>query len=686
MSRIPARKSLTLAAVLTTSVGMAAGAIGTAGATTYGGVGLPNPVTILTGTTVQIVGGGTVTLPAGSRDVSWSGQGGRLAYVAADNSVWTADYDGTHAIMIAAATGTARSHTVWDEYNDSVLWTEGTGTSADVLQALANGNYVTWGQAPLPALAANSLQSGSGRSAADVAADSAFSTVYVKTSNGGAATAIEIQSYSNGAWQTVAIPALVGSTTAVDQPTISPDGKTVVFVTAGTAPVKQLFSSTRNPDGSWAAPVQTTFGTADHTAPIFETDGKTVAFSLTDAKTPANSGTYSVNITAATPAGTPTANAETRIGGVGSSVSVRVDAKVGLTRFAGVDRFDTAVRASRALWPDAKAATGYKAKSVTLSRSDLPADALGGAGLATHKGGPLLLTATAALTPATLAEIQRILPIGGTVYLLGGNSAISPAVQTSLTALGYSVQRIAGPDRYSTAVAIANATSAQPTQVLVATGVNFPDALSAGAVAASQADTVVVLTEAGVMPSATAAYINANNPGVRPTMGLFAIGGQAQTALQSAGWATAQWNFTPLVGADRFQTSYLVAQAMFGTMQAVGVATGYNWPDALAGGSFMGAIHGPLLLVDPAAGLTPAENTLLDSDRGAINGAYVFGGANALPTSVDHQLAADIATATGVQTGNGPAGAHQPAGSTSARAAAVRAGGTKAASVNGFTK
>lgn len=150
-----------------------------------------------------------------------------------------------------------------------------------------------------------------------------------------------------------------------------------------------------------------------------------------------------------------------------------------------------------------------------------------------RENGPLLITDTNSLPAATLTEIKRILPVGGTVYLLGGDKAISPAVAAKLSGLGYHLQRIAGDNRYATSIAIANTIDPTPQTVLVATGNNFPDALSAGSVVAAQDHTVVVLTDDQVMPPATADYLNHFNL-ASGTQDVIAIGGQAQSALCTA--------------------------------------------------------------------------------------------------------------------------------------------------------
>src|SRR5208282_5725150 len=117
-----------------------------------------------------------------------------------------------------------------------------------------------------------------------------------------------------------------------------------------------------------------------------------------------------------------------------------------------------------------------------LARSDFFADALAGGPLAAQMDGPLLITPGAsqstALDPRVQAEIQRVLPKGGTVYILGGDLALSPDIDTALQALGYVTQRIAGTDEYGTAVDIAEALG-NPTTIFEATGLSFQDALSA---------------------------------------------------------------------------------------------------------------------------------------------------------------------------------------------------------------
>jgi putative cell wall-binding protein len=277
----------------------------------------------------------------------------------------------------------------------------------------------------------------------------------------------------------------------------------------------------------------------------------------------------------------PTAPSTTTTTTAPTTTTTAPSQDVAAVRLAGAARIATAIAASQDQWATAGGGGARAtAGSVVLARSDVFADALAGTPLAAAVDGPILLSASAALDGRTLAEIQRILPVGGTVHLLGGPSALGEPVAGALQAAGYAVVRHAGADRYATAVAVAEALD--PTQVLLVTGTNFPDGLAAGA-AAAHVGGAVLLTAGTTMPSATAAYLAAH-PGLIVT----AVGGPAAQARPAA---------PSIVGADRYATAVQVAQTFFGgTVPVVGLATGESFADALAGGAHVAVAGGPLLL------------------------------------------------------------------------------------------
>ncbi|MGH7749105.1 MAG: cell wall-binding repeat-containing protein, partial [Candidatus Dormibacteria bacterium] len=284
----------------------------------------------------------------------------------------------------------------------------------------------------------------------------------------------------------------------------------------------------------------------------------------------------------------------------------------GTNRLAGANRIATAIATSTKAFP----ASG-SAGAVVLARADQYPDALAGVPLAAAKGGPLLLSESASLDTATQAEIQRVLPSGGTVYLLGGSGALSTSIDTALQGLHYSATRLAGASRFSTAVAVAKALG-DPNQVFEVTGTNFPDAISAGPAAVS-AHGAILLTNGSNQAEDTFSYLAAHTGDHRT-----AIGGPAAAADQGA---------TGVGGPDRFATSAAVATTFFPSPKAVGLATGLDFPDALAGGATMGAT-GPMLLVSPSAPLPQSVSSYLSTDAKVATSVLVFGGTSVVGDDV----------------------------------------------------
>src|SRR5450432_1797039 len=278
-----------------------------------------------------------------------------------------------------------------------------------------------------------------------------------------------------------------------------------------------------------------------------------------------------------------------------------VAAGVSTVRLAGTNRDATAIIVSEAEFP-----TAHSAKAVVLaSDADYP-DALAGSPLAVAKHAPLLLTSSAALSGATAAEIGRVLPRGGRVYLLGGTSAVSPAVAGAL---------------------------GNPTTVLEATGANFADGLAAGA-AAAKVGGVVLLTNGGAQAPATSAYLSAHR-GTR-----YAIGGPASHADPGA---------TAVVGADRYSTAVDVAVKFFPAPTAVATASAATFPDALSGGAHIGAQHGPLLLVPPSGALPAEVVAYLRSVAGSVTHAWLYGGTSAVDNNVQSYVGQAFNPGTGTK-------------------------------------
>jgi len=292
-------------------------------------------------------------------------------------------------------------------------------------------------------------------------------------------------------------------------------------------------------------------------------------------------------------------------------------ASANFLRLAGADRVGTAIQGSWATFDDGEAG------AVVLARSDAFPDALAGTPLAAAHHGPLLLTDPATLDDRVLDEISRVLPAGGDVYLLGGNAALAPGIAQALTTAGFRPVRLAGEDRFATAAVIAENGLGSPNSVLLATGSNFPDALAAGAAAASQ-HAAVLLSAGTSMPAPTSSYLSRHGAQV------VAIGGPAAAAAPGA---------DKIVGSDRYDTARRVADRFFPQATLLGIASGLNFPDALAGGAVLGNQGGALLLSPPDA-LADSAAAYLDGRAAAV---LLFGGRAALQDTVRRSAQAALA-------------------------------------------
>ena len=126
-------------------------------------------------------------------------------------------------------------------------------------------------------------------------------------------------------------------------------------------------------------------------------------------------------------------------------------------RRAGASRIDTAVQVATELLdlPDAPTtvllARAFPADDAEESQAYV--DTLASGALAADRGTPILLTPGDVLAPpvADLVSTRGIQE----VIIVGGTAAIGPSVEASLVELGVTVRRLAGPNRYATATAVA---------------------------------------------------------------------------------------------------------------------------------------------------------------------------------------------------------------------------------------
>ena len=303
----------------------------------------------------------------------------------------------------------------------------------------------------------------------------------------------------------------------------------------------------------------------------------------------------------------------------------------------GADRYGTGIALSQKQFPAAGSAP-----AVVIAVGDNYPDALAGVPLAKAKGAPLLLVPHAGPNVGVTAEILRVLKPGGTVYVLGGLGAVPAADVSALGLPATQITRIAGSDRFDTAIQIAHALG-DPKKVVLATGYNFADALAAGpyaanvfAIDATHPAAILLTADAQMTPADTAYLANAT--------AVATVGGPAVTAAATAKTPNVTKSFK---GSDRYETAAMIA-GTFTTEKTAGVAVSgasnkTQFADALTGAAYLASNGAPLVLTDNTS-LPPFSMGALNGIANAIgvNGTVeIFGG----PAAVSATAAQEVASA-----------------------------------------
>lgn len=201
-------------------------------------------------------------------------------------------------------------------------------------------------------------------------------------------------------------------------------------------------------------------------------------------------------------------------------------------------------------------------------------------------------------------------------------------------------ERLAGSDRYATAIAVSS--EFEPfdppagSYVYIASGANYPDALSA-APAAAKRGAPLLLTPPSSLPPAVAAEITRLGPEfVVVAGGPGAVSNAVFVALQ--GLVENPANVIRIGGSDRYETSRLIVEDAFDNALSAFVATGRDFPDALAAGAAAARVFGPVLLIDGAVATAPNATKALIDNLG-VEDLYIAGGTGVVSTTVEMDLA-----------------------------------------------
>lgn len=254
-------------------------------------------------------------------------------------------------------------------------------------------------------------------------------------------------------------------------------------------------------------------------------------------------------------------------------------------RLYGDSRYDTSYIVADAL----KEQLGVeKFENIVVANGMGYADALAGSYLAAVKNAPILLVNQRRMEEVA-QYIQANLSENGTVYLLGGETAIPVEMEALLS--DFTVKRLAGSNRYATNMEILEEAGTEGQEILICTGRDFPDSLSVSAVGKP-----ILLVNKSLydyqmefLANSSCTFIIIGGTG--------AVSRDIEKELEELG------TVTRLGGSGRYETCVKVAKHFFpeGAEYAI-VAYSRNFPDGLSGGPLAYAMKAPLLLLQSSRG------------------------------------------------------------------------------------
>ncbi|MBQ6796859.1 MAG: leucine-rich repeat protein [Clostridia bacterium] len=325
-------------------------------------------------------------------------------------------------------------------------------------------------------------------------------------------------------------------------------------------------------------------------------------------------------------------------------------------RVAGEGRFDTAVEISLKGWT--------KSDNVVIAYGMNYADALAGVPLASALECPILLTEnlSTGLEDIVTDEMERLGVRN--VYILGGEYVVSKDIENSLKEKygDENVHRVCGENRYGTSLAIAK----ELLEIRKEKGLGgfdafyfcsaggFADALAISPVAGAQLNPILyapAYSDDGCsLRSAspeTLAFVRENKTDEIGEMvivgGIYAVSEDAECDLEEMVGPAGIRRVDAGMTGNRYDTMLVIAEVfkdVYVSDDTICVATGANFPDALAGSALASKLGCPIILVGYLDAPTNTQSSINSElceyiSEKELSDCYVFGGVYAVS---DEQL------------------------------------------------
>lgn len=264
-----------------------------------------------------------------------------------------------------------------------------------------------------------------------------------------------------------------------------------------------------------------------------------------------------------------------------------------------------------------------KSDRVIIATGENFPDALAAASIAGLYNAPIILTHNGSLHADARAQIKRL--GANKAYLIGGTASLSSKVESEVKKMGLSVSRIAGTAREQTAIKIFEQGKKQwGKTAIIASGQGFADALSISSFSYANKAPIFLTDSKKQLSADTIAAVKAGG-----FTHIVIVGGTAAVSNSVTKQLGSSFNYKRLGGTDRYETSRLIAQWAVDrgmTANSMAVATGTNFPDALAGGALSGTKGSVLLLVEDSPSAHKQAKAFFAKNKSRIKSVHVLGG------------------------------------------------------------
>ena len=251
-------------------------------------------------------------------------------------------------------------------------------------------------------------------------------------------------------------------------------------------------------------------------------------------------------------------------------------------------------------------------------------DSLSGAYLANVKDAPILLISEKEAANVR-SYISANLEKGGTIYILGGEGVVK---DSWLSGLGsFHKKRLAGSTRYETNLEVLKEVGYNGGDILIATGLNYPDSLAGSSVAMP----ILLVKGNTLMPEQTA-YLK----GLGGKLNCYIAGGTGAVSAEMEKTLRANGTIARrFAGTDRYETSRMIAEEFFAKSDMAILAVGSNFPDGLSVGPLAAKVNAPILLTNNGA---KSESSQAFTDSHGIKSGIVIGG----PALISDEVAKSV--------------------------------------------